>query len=229
MSNVIKNFNATNHAASSRAFDMAEIGEEAREIIANAEETARHILDEAALQAEALRKEGYAHGVEDGKAAVGVQFERQVVDEVRRARSREVTELVVMLQEMVAGINEQRDRLVRESKEQLIALALNIARTVVKREVQCAPEIVKLNIDEAIRLSARRSKLLVRVSEADMETLEFLLGGPAALSQGDSAVELVSSHEVPRGGCVIESTAGSVDARVETQLKEIEKALLGER
>jgi flagellar assembly protein FliH len=228
LSSVIKNFDESEQAAAGREFNMAELGEDARRIIATAEETARHILENAEAHADARRKEAYDRGFNEGKAAGETQLESQIAEEIRKSRSREVANLVKTLQNVIAEVNDRRDMLVRDSKEQLVALAVNIARTVVKREVECSSEIAKLNLEEAIRLSARRSNLLVHVSEADMETLGILLGAQPELSQPDSAVELVPSADVPPGGCLVESTAGLVDARIETQLREIEKVLLGE-
>jgi type III secretion protein L len=39
-------------------------------------------------------------------------------------------------------------------------------------------------------------------------------------------IEIVASTSVPRGGCLIESELGVVDARLETQLKCLEDVLV---
>lgn len=227
MSKVIKNFDASTQKQASRAFDMAEVGEEAQQIIASAEETAAQLIHEAETEAEVLRKQASEKGIEEGKAAVKGRLEQQLAEEIRNARSRDVANLVRTLQTVLAEINEYRDRLVRESKEQLIELAINVARSVIKREVQCAGDVAQLNLDEAIRLSVRRSKLLVRISEMDMKTLEDTLGEQPLPQEGESGIEIVASPEILPGGCLVESASGSVDARIETQLREIEKTLLG--
>ena len=226
MSKVIKNFDSSAHSEASRAFDMAEVGDEAAEIIATAEEIAARILEDAKAEAEAMLKRARLEGLDQGKAAVRGRVEQQLEEEIRKARSREVANLVKTLQTLISEVNDWRDTLARDSKEQLISLAINIARSVVKREVKCSRDVARLNVEEAIRLSARRSKLLIRVSEMDMTMLETLLGEGPFVRDSDSAVALVPSSEILPGGCLIESPSGSVDARVETQLREIEKVLL---
>jgi flagellar assembly protein FliH len=231
LSKVIKNFDASTQASGTKALCLAEVGDEARQIMTTAQEKARQILYDAAVEADRLRRAAEEKGFAEGKAAVTAKIEAQVTEEIRQAHAREVAELVKTLQTVIRDVDQRRDRLVRESKEQLVMLAVNIARAVVKREVACSGEVAKLNLEAAVALSARRSKLVVRVSESDVETLRALLGenAPGSLMAGtDSAIELRPSSEIMPGGCLIESAAGSVDARIETQLREIEKVLLGE-
>lgn len=228
MPRVIKNFEGSRQARDSRVFDMTELGEEARRIIASAEDEAARILLEAKAEAERLRSEAYARGLEKGKSAVRGEIELRLAEEIRNARHRETLSLVNSLRAMIARIDESRDRLLHDAKEQLISLAIHIARSVVKREVRCADDVARLNLDEAIRLSARRSKLLIHVSEMDMNMLETVLNGQPLVNDHQAAVELVPSSEILPGGCLVETASGTVDARIETQLGEIEKVLLGE-
>ena len=180
------------------------------------------------MEAEECRREGWERGFAEGKAALVTKLEREISDDLRRVRTAEVAALVQALRTAIDDIGRSRDRVVREAKDELVTLAVNIARVVVKREVARTPEIAKLNLEEAIKLSARRTKLLVRVSEADMATLHALLGDSPLAQAEDAPVEIVPSSEVGPGGCVVETASGAVDARVETQLREIERTLLGE-
>ncbi len=225
MSNVVKHYETPSTPA--RAFDMAEVGEEAQAVLANAEESARRIVAEAQAEAESRRAEAWEAGFAEGKAALVGRLEQQIAEDLQRRRGAEVANLVQALRSAVDEISRRRDQIARESKDQLIALAVDVARIIVKREVALSPEIARLNLEEAIRLSARRARLIARVSETDMKTLEVLLGEAPLAAAGDSPVEIVPSQDVPPGGCVVESASGAVDARVETQLREIEKTLLG--
>lgn|GEM_PF-4751787 len=228
MSRIIKNFEGSRQSRESRTFDMAELGEAAREIVASAKEAAELIVAEARVEAERLKAEAYAVGLEKGKSAVRGELEHELAQEIRKAASRETAGLAATLGTVIAAVHESREALVRDSKEQLIALAIDIARSVVKREVRCASDVAKLNLEEAIRLSARRSKLLIHVNEMDMNMLETVLDGQPLLEEHQSTVEFVPSNQVRQGGCFVETASGSVDGRIETQLDEIEKVLLGE-
>jgi len=213
LSNLIKRSDASKLAAGACVFAMPEFGPKATEAPDAAEETESPV----------------AYPVERTEPPDSRDLERQIAEEIRNTRLREVTNLVKSLQRQIAEINDRRERIGREAKEHLISLALRIARSVVKREVACSDDVARLNLAEAVRLSARRAKLLVRVSEMDMNMLEGLLGAQALAQEPDSAVEIVPSAEIEPGGCLVESASGSVDARIETQLAEIEKVLIGGR
>jgi flagellar assembly protein FliH len=228
LSKVIKQFDPASHGPGARPFDMAEIGQEGRRIISTAQETARQILVNAAKEVEERKKEAYRKGLAEALAEARDRHERAIAEEVRRERFSEVDALVKALRDVIAQIDGERDRLVRDSKSQLVTLAVRIAEAVIKREVRGSDDVARLNLEKAIQLSARHSSLTVRVSESDMTTLNRVLGDNPAFNSGDSSVELVPSAEIMPGGCLVQSTSGEVDARIETQLREIEKTLIGE-
>lgn len=228
MSRVIKNFAGSRASRESRVFDMTELGEAALEVVGSAKEAAERILAEARAEAERLEAEAYERGLEKGKSAVRGEIEARLAEEIREARSRETAGLVATLRAAIAAVQEGREALLRESKEDLVALAIDIARSIVKREVSCASDVARLNLEEAIALSARRSKLLIHVNEMDMNLLETALHGETLLQQREATVEFVPSSGVQPGGCFVETARGAVDGRIETQLEEIEKVLLGE-
>jgi flagellar biosynthesis/type III secretory pathway protein FliH len=85
-------------------------------------------------------------------------------------------------------------------------------------------------VDEALRvfLTQNHSRVILRVHPADENVLaarrqRWLERNPAI---GDLAI--VADDTVGRGGCRLETEAGTVDATLETQLEVIERHLLGE-
>ncbi len=227
MSNVVKHHETSRHVGT-RAFDMTEMGEEAQAVLADAEAQARRIIESAEATVETRRQDAWEAGFAEGKAALVERLEREIAEDLRRVRSAEIDSALASLGAASEELSRRRETVAREAKDRLIALAVAIARVIVKREISVSGDIARLNVDEAIRLSARGGKLVVRVSEADVQTLHSALGYETLVGGEGSVVEIVPSADVTPGGCFVESAAGSVDARVETQLREIEKTLLGE-
>ncbi len=70
-----------------------------------------------------------------------------------------------------------------------------------------------------------RERLVVRVSPRDHELLAAEGLKP---KNGDAhAVELLADERVELGGCLIETGGGTLDGRLETQLKRLRDTLLG--
>lgn len=82
---------------------------------------------------------------------------------------------------------------------------------------------------EAIEQVKNRDKIIIRVSTQDYEMIN------AALHQADNAellkknLTVVADNLVQLGGCLIETEAGSIDARLEIQLQRLKDTLLGVR
>jgi flagellar assembly protein FliH len=99
-------------------------------------------------------------------------------------------------------------------EEDLIRLAVKIAGRIVRAELQLAPEkIVEIARATIAAAGARAGRTLV--VHPDDAALVARLGVPV---RTDETIE--------RGGCVVESPLGRADARLETSLAAIERALL---
>lgn len=83
-------------------------------------------------------------------------------------------------------------------------------------------------VREVVRRARERSRLTLRVSLADhgliREHLPLILDG---LEAGQA--EVVADERVALGGCLLETPAGSLDGRLETQLASLRQALLAAR
>jgi flagellar biosynthesis/type III secretory pathway protein FliH len=61
----------------------------------------------------------------------------------------------------------------------------------------------------------------------DLSAAEARRAALAARAPAASAIELVADRSVGRFGCIVETPLGQVDARLETQLGALERALGG--
>ena len=68
--------------------------------------------------------------------------------------------------------------------------------------------------------------MAIQVNEADAPLVRQRMDRIKEYTSINSDIEVVSSSSVPRGGCVIESELGIIDARLETQLKCLENILV---
>jgi flagellar assembly protein FliH len=150
----------------------------------------------------------HAAGVREGEVA----GRQQAAAELQPAMGR----LARSIEEM-AGL---RAGFRREAEADLIALAIAIARRVLRRELAVDPEALhglvlaaleKLQSQEIHRVKAHPSH--VAMLAACLQTA------------GGSAVEVVADMACEPGGVVFETARGNLDASVESQLREIERGL----
>jgi flagellar assembly protein FliH len=83
-------------------------------------------------------------------------------------------------------------------------------------------------VREVVKRCQDRSRLVIRVGAAQAKALQ---AERAALLEGLNAgqVEIVADELVDLGGCLLDSPAGSLDGRLETQLQRLREVLLQAR
>ena len=107
-------------------------------------------------------------------------------------------------------------------------LARRMAERIVGRAVELSPELMGEIVAEALAASrARKGAVVLRAHPDDLATVErerprWLAGVAAGLD-----VRVVADPAVGRQGCVVETAVGRLDARLNTQLDALERALRG--
>lgn len=184
---------------------------------------AREILRGAIAEREKIRErarqEGFERGFAEGREAASV--------DAREKLSREAAPLADVLRAAAAAVGEKRAELAVAAERELVRLAVRIAEKVVKAEVESGSRVAIENLRRAVALAARRREVRVRLNPADLEAVEKFLPElrRELVDLGD--VKLEADPAVERGGAVVVTPEGTVDADLRTQLLEIERGLLG--
>jgi flagellar biosynthesis/type III secretory pathway protein FliH len=161
----------------------------------------------------------YRQGVEAGIA----EGERraEAVFAARNAREQAaVAALGAALQEQFTRYAE---RLERESFRFALAAAGKIAR----REIALDSETILRQVKEAFHRVVGAETITLRVHPEDEPLLRPHKNELLASSDGVREVIFEPDDAVERGGCIIESPSGNIDARIATQLAQIDSALFG--
>ncbi len=125
------------------------------------------------------------------------------------------------LQRAAAEVRAFRDEVARETESNLVDLALAVARKVLAQEVQAGRYDVGPIVQAALEAAPTRREAVVHLNPADLERLE------AAWTDASAApgVHLAADPTLAAGECVVETAEGTVEARVEDALEQIEAAL----
>jgi flagellar assembly protein FliH len=160
--------------------------------------------------------EAYAKGLADGTAA-GTEA-GAAENEAYRAG------LLARSEELLAALGQQHEALRALAETTVIDLALEISACVVKREVVLESPVI-MQIREAIKRILGVEKVKIKINTADEELVRT---HKTDLHQAaDSVKEFVIDvdDKISEGSCILESELGNVDARIETQMKQIETAM----
>lgn len=151
------------------------------------------------------------------------------LEEGRRQAERGLANVFKSLRDGVAALSDLRGRVVRESEEDLLKLAVMIARKVIQQELAQNPRILSRIVAAAVGACSERDRVVVHLNPNDYAMVatdrQAFLG---ALGE-EGQLSLVPDDGIGPGGCLVETGTGTVDARIEAQLDELYRALLEER
>jgi flagellar assembly protein FliH len=123
-------------------------------------------------------------------------------------------------------ISRLRGSILRNSTDDMLRLVMAIAEQVISCTVELNPEIIHHTIVKALQAAVDSDVYHIKVHPDDMvvvmEKKPLLLAGISGLKN----ITVEASPEVTRGGCLVESDLGEVDATIESQLEEIRRKIL---
>lgn len=151
---------------------------------------------------EAGHAEGHAAGLAQGRAAVAAEAEHL------RNIARQLGEQVAQADETIAA--------------DVLGLALDIAKAMLKTALPARPELVLPVISEAIRyLPSLQQPALLMINPADAAVIRSHLHDEL----DKAGWRVIEDEQVQRGGCRIDTASNQIDATIETRWQRITEAL----
>ena len=188
--------------------------DEASDLLTNAREQAQKMIDEAQTKVddilESSRKEGFTAGREEG-------FEE--------GRS-EAERLIEHLRTIISKAIEKRNQIIDQSETQIIDLVLLISQKIVKVISENQKNVVINNVIQALRKLKSRGDVVIRVNLEDVKLTSDHVKDFMRMVENVRSITVMEDSSVDRGGCIIETDFGRIDARISSQFKEIEEKIL---
>lgn len=205
------------------AIDLEAIRAEADALRAAARADADALLAEARAQSQLAVTQAQARVAEIEAQAHARGFEGG--DKAGRASAdAEMEDMLETMRGLIDVARTERAKLIENAEPEIVRLATDIAERVLHDHIAIEPETVVTMTRQALQRLIAREKVTVRVNPADVEILrthrEALLNGHDVES-----VRVVEDQRVDRGGVVIETESGTIDAKISSQLREARRVL----
>jgi len=161
-------------------------------------------------------KEAYTKGHAAGVAAARAESEKAL---------NQLKTQVAYIDKMVSTIAQPFRDLDSQVEEQLVQLAVTVARQLVRRELRMDPAQVIAIIRETVALlPAATRDVRVHLHPDDATIVREKLATPTA----DRAWTIVEDPVMTRGGCRVTTDTAHIDQRLETRIQNIMATILGE-
>jgi flagellar assembly protein FliH len=187
----------------------------AAQLLQHAQTEARKLLDESRLYCQSVQKQAARDGFAQGR------------EEGFRAAYEEVASLIQEARKVLQEAVNHQERILANSEPEIARLAIKIAERILGVEVKTNPDTVLGIVQSALARIRDREQVTIRVNQEDYEKVKANKDVYTRLVDGVKTMDVAPDPRVERGGCVIETNLGNVDARISTQLAALEIAFKG--
>jgi len=187
---------------------------QAEKIIAEAKQKAQEITTSAQVAIESQRKKAEAEGEVSGREA---GFQQGKV---------EVDRLIRRMHLVLERAQDKRTDILLETEQRIIDMIILIARKVIKVISENQKEVIIANIQDALQKVKGRGDIIIRVHTEDLQIATEHLNNFILALEGSGNVQVQEDSMVDQGGCIIETDFGEIDARIASQLAELETKIM---
>ncbi len=210
------------------SFAFTDIEQECHAQLVAAQEEARQLILEAEEHAELLRADAQEMGLTTGTLQAEAEFEEAVEAEVQLRVQQRLKQLVPALQSATTQLIRDHEQILLQWESAVVRLSLTLAERILRRELEIRPAAPQALVAEALQLTAGSSSVLLRMHPADVSDMEAHSVEWQQLLSTQQNLKVVADSKISPGGCLLETLAGEIDGRIETQLARIAAELLGE-
>lgn len=187
---------------------------EAEEIVRKAKDEAARTLNQAKTEAantkDAAYKEGYDKGVQEGFTS-GKDEEDRLISRVHK---------------ILDAVIKRREEILLETEEQIVDLVILMARKVVKVITKTQEGIISENVLSALKKVKSRGNVTIRVNTTDLKLTTEHIDDFIKQVEKIEGITVIEDGSIEKGGCIVDTDFGSIDAKISSQLSELEERIL---
>jgi len=193
-------------------------------------EDERHILDlekkVADLQVQlkqqksaavAAMQDAYAKGKREGAETGRAEGVRTTTGEYEKR----IDELQERIGDVLSHFETAKREAVLNAEHLLLRLCLAVCGKIIDREVATDPELILTIIKRSLSYIGHREKMTLRVAPDDLEMAAQRKDFWITVGERLEDIAIIADERIDRGGCIIDSNSGLVDARLGVQFSEI--------
>lgn len=216
---IVKKAEEAAFAEVKRQTDQAQI------IKSDAEQAASKIIEDAKLEAERIIQEANVEK-ENIKAAAHQDGYKEGHEQGFLEGQNEVNRLVERIHKIVESVMVRREEILCETEQQIVELVLLMTRKVVKIISENQKTVVLSNVLAALKKIRTRGNITLRVNTEDLKLTTAHVDEFIKRIENVNGISVIEDSSVDKGGCIVETDFGAIDARISSQLAELESKIM---
>ncbi len=207
-------FAQVKHQSDQAAVIKSQAQKEAQDIVEKAKAEAQDIISNAKIEEKSIfeksKNDGFKAGHEEGY----------------KAGNEEAQRLVERIHKMIEAVQAKRQEILDNTEQQIVNLVILIARKVVKIMSENQKSVIMSNVLQALKKVKGSGDVTLRVNLADVKLTTEHIKDFIRQVENIKNISVVEDSSVEKGGCIVETDFGAIDARISSQLNELETQIL---
>jgi flagellar assembly protein FliH len=170
---------------------------------------------EDSAQLQSMVKEAFEKGLEEGRAEI-IAAQQVKFDQAAAALEAAVAEMVRTHQLDLARM-----------ETETVRLALAVAEKIIGHQAEQG-QVVEHVIRAAMDKVSDPRHLILRLNPKDIDTIQEVKAHLHLADDAGTTFRLEADPSIQRGGCIIETKLGDVDARIDEQIRIVKELLTAE-
>lgn len=203
------------------AFNVEDVQERARAYLAEIQQQAARIVEEANRRSVDITNSAHQAGLNSGRA----EFDEQVERRAQQISDQRCKTAIASCEATVQRLASETSEWLANWRNLTVELAARMAEKLVRRSMQDNEEVLRVWLEEAIIAMRDARELRILVNPDDFSIAGRFLQNLTKMIPQAAQIEVIPDPEISLGGCIVRSMHGFIDQQLETQLQRLVEQL----
>ncbi|MDX9791843.1 MAG: FliH/SctL family protein [Candidatus Kapaibacterium sp.] len=158
----------------------------------------------------------YDKGFSDGQEAASIAYNNDKI---------KYLEWVTNLENLSLNLKAEYSKNLVKLEKAVIPVAITIAKYLIRQEITQNPDIVIEQLNKAMSKIDDENIFKISVHPDDFNTIQDIKGSKIGDKYKIDKIEIAPDENISRGGCILHTDAGIIDATIEAQLEKFSQNL----
>jgi flagellar assembly protein FliH len=174
---------------------------------------AEEILKEAESKTAFLEREAYEKGFAQGEK------------DGRELGQKKIVKSIENIENLFMEFGNLKTEILKQFEKEVLDLVFSIAEKIIHKKIDEDDKIIKKAVIEAMHAVTEKSQIVIKVNPDDFDTIENMKPDFFKTFKDLKSIVVNPDLSVSRGGCLLETPYGDIDASVEARLDKIHQSL----
>ena len=174
---------------------------------------AEEILEEAQSKTAFLEREAYEKGFDQGEK------------DGRELGQKKIVKSIENIENLFIELGNLKTEILKQCEKEILELVFSIAQKIIHKKIDEDDKIIKEVVIEAMHSVTEKSQIVIKVNQEDFDTIENMKPEFFRTFKDLKSIVVTPDLSANRGGCLLETPYGDIDASVEARLDKIQQSL----